>query len=140
MLAVSAHRVERLAAAVQRGIQQVLARGLGDERIRGLITITEVKVLGDLSEAVVGVSVMPAEHADLTLHGLNAAAPHIRHELGDLVDTRALPRLRFKLDRSLKKQASLLSAIDQAKADADRREAERAAREAAAPPEAGAQP
>lgn len=137
---MSAHRLERLASAIQRGVQQVLARGLADERIRGLITVTDVKVLGDLTEAVVSISVLPAEHESLTLHGLNSASAHIRHELGELVETRQLPRLRFRLDKSLKKQAALLGAIDQAKAATDKREAEEAAKAAKAIADAPGEP
>jgi len=134
---MSAHRLERMASAIQRGVQQVLARGIADERVRGLITVTDVKVMGDLTEAVVSCSVLPAEHQSLTLHGLNSAAAHIRHELGELVDTRQLPRLRFRLDKGLKKQAALLGAIELAKEATDKREAEVAAKAAAlaqAPP------
>lgn len=120
---MSAHKLERLAASIERAVRQVLARGLADERIRGLITVTGVKVLGDLSEAVISVSVMPEEHQDLTLHGLNSAAAHVRHEVGELVDTRQLPKFRFRLDKTLKKQASVLAALEAAKDDLEKRKA-----------------
>lgn len=120
---MSAHKLERLAASIERAVRQVLAKGLADDRIRGLITVTGVKVLGDLSEAIISISVMPEDKQDLTLHGLNSAAAHVRHEVGDLVETRALPKFRFKLDKSLKMQASVLAALEAARDDLEKRKA-----------------
>lgn len=120
---MSTHKLERLAASIERAVRQVLSKGLADDRIRGLITVTGVKVLGDLSEAIISISVMPEERQDLTLHGLNSAAAHVRHEVGDLVETRALPKFRFKLDKSLKLQASVLAALEAARDDLEKRKA-----------------
>lgn len=66
----------------------------------------------DGRECFVDVSVLPAEKGTLSLHGLNAAAPHIRREVGERVRVRTMPSLVFRLDESLKKQAQILSALD----------------------------
>ncbi|MBI1189982.1 MAG: 30S ribosome-binding factor RbfA [Tepidisphaera sp.] len=133
---MSAHKLERLAASIERAVRQVITKGLADERIRGLITVTGVKVLGDLSEAIISVSVMPEEHQELTLHGLNSAAAHVRHEVGELVETRQLPKFRFRLDRTLKKQASVLAALEAAKDDLEKRKAAGLVAEPPAEPDA----
>ena len=108
---------EQMASTIQRELQNTLARGLNDPRVRGLITVTEVELLEDLTEARIGISVMPDEHADLTLHGLKAAARHLRRQVGDRVRTRRLPDFVFRLDAQYKKQADVLGAIARANAE-----------------------
>ncbi|MGE3108761.1 MAG: 30S ribosome-binding factor RbfA [Phycisphaerales bacterium] len=105
------HRVEKVASTLRQAIQQVLARGLHDPRVAGLITITSVQVTHDLKNATVMVSVLPEEKQQTTYHGLRDAARHIRHEVGELVAMRSVPQLTFKLDKALKKEAQALAAI-----------------------------
>lgn len=109
-------RRDQLAAALRRAVQEVLARGLSDPRIAGLVTVTAVTLDEDLRHAVVHVSVYPADKQDLTLHGLRAAAAHVRHQVGEAVRVRQMPELSFRLDPSLKKQAAVLDAIARAAA------------------------
>lgn len=108
------HKREQLASILRRAVQQVLDRGFADPRITGLITITDITVSQDLREATIRVSIMPEEAEQLTMHGLRDAARHVRHQVSDLVDTPRVPDLRFKLDRSLKEQAAVISAINRA--------------------------
>jgi ribosome-binding factor A len=119
---VTHHRISRLESAIERAVREVLARGLGDPRVRGLVTVTGVRVLPDLSEARVRVSILPAEGAEVAMHGIVSSAGHIRREVGRLIDTRVLPPLRFELDDSLKREAAVLRDIDRAKEDLARRE------------------
>lgn len=109
---------EQLQHALRGAIQQVLARGLQDPRVRGLITITEVKVTTDRRQATVFVSIFPDDRADLTMHGLHDAEKHIRHEAGELIRTRVMPLLTFKRDERPKKDGAVLRAINLA-AEAD---------------------
>jgi ribosome-binding factor A len=113
---------DQVASVLRRAVQQVITRGLNDPRVRGLISVTKVHVSGDLADATVSVSVMPAEQAELTLHGLRHAARHIRTEVGRSVQMRRVPRLSFKLDESLKNEARVIAAINEAvRADEQRR-------------------
>lgn len=111
------HRLEQVTSAIERGVREVFARGFSDPRISGLITITNVRVLPDLSQAIISVSVLPQEKAPLTLHGLSSAAKHIRREVGELVSTRTLPHFQFRLDDSLKKEAAILRELDRVRED-----------------------
>lgn len=111
------HRPKQVASSLQRAIQQVINRGLQDPRVRGLITVTEVRVSDDLRDATVMVSVTPEEHETLTLHGIRSAARHIRRAAGELVRMRTLPTLHFKLDRTGKEQAKIIAAINRAVSD-----------------------
>lgn len=106
------HRHEQQESDLHRAIQAIITRGLSDPRIRGLITVTGVRLSRDGREATVLVSVLPAERQELTLHGLSSAAPHLRHALGDAIRARAVPTLHFKADTSTKKQAGVLRALE----------------------------
>jgi ribosome-binding factor A len=117
------HRLEQVGSTLHRAIQDVLARGLSDPRIGGMITVTGVDVSADMKTATVRVSVLPEKRQALTMHGLRDAAAHVRHKVGDLVAMREVPQLWFKLDTSLKRQAEVLDAI--AKVAAERELAEK---------------
>lgn len=107
-------RNQQFTAELTRAIQETLARGLQDPRISGLITVTGVKVTEDLHDATVSVSVLPEQKQELTVRGLQEAAPHIRHQVGELIDARRLPILNFRLDTSLKKEAAVIRALARA--------------------------
>lgn len=89
----------------------VIAKGLADPRVSGMISITEVRLSADGLEARCRVSVMPHDREHLTLMGLQHSAEHIRRKASDLIDTRRMPRLVFELDESLKKQAETFEAL-----------------------------
>jgi len=108
-------RPEQTASALRRAVQEVLGRGLQDPRVRGIITVTGLDLSEDGREAVVKVSVMPAEHQELTVHGLRAASGHIRRQAADRIRIRRMPKLIFRLDTSLKKQAEVLGALARAR-------------------------
>lgn len=118
-------RHELLASEIHRALQAAIDRGVQDPRVSGMITITGVRITPDGAIAQVSVSVLPAEKQDLTMHGLKSAARHLRHVIGEVVRTRQMPELDFRLDQSLKKQAAVMDAIARATADRERREAAR---------------
>jgi ribosome-binding factor A len=105
------HRPDQVASLIQRAVQTVLSRGLSDPRIRGLVSVTRVRVDDALSQAAIYVSVLPAEHADLSLKGLEHAASRIRKQIGKAIQLRRMPRLSFHLDESIKKQAEFDAAL-----------------------------
>lgn len=108
-------RAQQIGSEIRDAVQMILARGeLHDPRIRGLITITSVAVTEDLAEARISVSVLPAEHGELTMHGLRSAASLLRRQIGRRVRMRSIPRLTFQLDESLKRQAAVALAIREA--------------------------
>lgn len=108
------HQPRQIAAALQRAVQHVLTRGLNDPRIRGLLSVTRVELSPDLAQATIFVSVLPAKHADLSLHGLRHATAFVRTKVGDLVRIRRMPKFVFRLDESIKKQSDVFAAIARA--------------------------
>ncbi len=108
------HKAEQLASTIRDAVQDVIDRGLQDPRVSGLVTVTNVRVPQDLSVAVISVSVMPEDREKLALHGLESASSFLRREVGRRVRVRSLPRFQFKIDKSLKRQAAVLAAINKA--------------------------
>lgn len=119
---MSGFRREQVGSVLKRSIQQRLLRGLADPRVKGVITVTDVKVASDLRTATVYVSVTPEEEQELTMHGLRSAAKHIRHEVSDKLTLARTPYLNFKLDKSLKTQSKVLELIARGVAEIDERE------------------
>lgn len=99
------NRAAQVASTIQRAVQERLARGLNDPRIRGLISVTKVQVSDDLVDARVFVSILPEEAQTLTMHGLRHAAGHLQGQIAQFLKMRRAPRMTFHLDESLKRLA-----------------------------------
>lgn len=110
---------DQLASELRSAVQSVIDRGLNDPRISGMITVTGLRLSEDLKSATLTVSVLPAEKQDLTMHGLRSAGAHIRRGVGEIIRSRMIPELHFKLDATFKKQSGVLESI--AKATAEKR-------------------
>lgn len=95
--AASSRRPAQVAAVLHRALQQRIARGLSDPRLQGLVSILEVHVTPDLSQARVRVSVLPADRGPLSLSALRSAAGHLRAAVRDSVHLRRVPELSFEL-------------------------------------------
>ncbi|MEE2907176.1 MAG: 30S ribosome-binding factor RbfA [Planctomycetota bacterium] len=109
------HHRAQIESVLRRSVQDVLARGLSDPRIRGVVTVTRVEVSPDGRQGTVWCSVMPAEKAALVEQGLKHAAGRIHRELKQTLEMRRVPRLRYKIDESLKREAEVLAAIQEAR-------------------------
>lgn len=108
------HRTEKIESTLQRAIAEVLAHELSDPRIQGMVSVTRVDMSDDLRNATVYISVLPKEKQRVTIKGLRAANRHVHAMASKKVALRIMPRLEFKLDESLKKQADVLGAIHDA--------------------------
>jgi ribosome-binding factor A len=96
------HRTDQVGAQVREEVMAIIRRDLKDPRI-GFVSITHVRMSGDLRLARIGVSVLGDEAArQRTMEGLRSATGVIRHELGRrLENLRFSPELRFELDTSI---------------------------------------
>ena len=101
----------QIESVLRRAVQDVLMKGLNDPRVRGLISVTKVELTSDYAEATIWCSVLPEEHGALSIRGISSAANWIRREAAEKVRLRRMPKLRFKLDGTLKKEAEVMSAI-----------------------------
>jgi ribosome-binding factor A len=109
-----AHRQAQIESTLHRAISRVLSQQLSDPRVQGMISVTRVTVSPDRHDAFVHVSVLPVEHEKRALAGLRHASGHIHALLCKAVSLKTVPRLDFRLDQSLKKQAVVLEDIARA--------------------------
>ncbi|MES1206589.1 MAG: 30S ribosome-binding factor RbfA [Pseudomonadota bacterium] len=99
-------RTERLGAEIQAVLAELIARGeIRDPRVHeaGIVTITWVRVTGDLSEARVGFTVFGADGKSLerVRQGLQAARAYLQQILARKLRARKTATLSFEIDRTL---------------------------------------
>ncbi len=102
----------QIASNIQRELQNRLARGLADPRIKGMITVTKVELTDDLKHAKAYISVMPDEHANLTMHGLTSATRKLRKEVMDRIHIKEMPTLKFVYDQGHKAQMEVMALLE----------------------------
>jgi ribosome-binding factor A len=95
-------RPEKVAHLMRREVADILERKLRDPRLSATVTVTDVQITHDLSFARIFVTVLGDETARKhAMDGLKRATGFVRHELGDRLDLREVPELRFEYDGSL---------------------------------------
>lgn len=108
---IGERRKKQIESILLRAIQERMARGVADPRVRGLVTVTRAEVTNDLKSCKVFVTVLPAEHAELTMHGLRAASKKLRRDVADKISLREMPVLDFRYDEGLKQQMEVMSLL-----------------------------
>jgi len=108
-------------------------RELNDPRLRGMPSITRVKVSADLSVADVYVTIMgtPGQQT-AALNALRHSAGLMRMKLTKQMTLRVAPYLKFHIDENLKKELTVLSLIEKAAKESAERERQRAGDQGAA--------
>ena len=95
---MAGERQARVADRIRVVLAERLEKGLRDPRL-GFVTITDVKVTGDLQHASVFYTVMgDEEHRAETAAALKSATGMLRSEVGKHLNTRLTPSLEFILD------------------------------------------
>lgn len=92
---------------------------LSDPRIKGLVTITGVKMSPDLAHATVFYSLLAGEDADEARDGLQSAAGRIQGAAGRQMRIKRTPRLRFEPDPVVEQATRIEAALREVKADDD---------------------
>ncbi|SIT78081.1 30S ribosome-binding factor RbfA [Microbacterium sp. RU33B] len=91
-------RQARLGDRIRVILAERLEKGLRDPRL-GFVTITDVRVTGDLQHASVFYTVLgSAEERDASAQALKAATGMLRSEVGKHLNVRLTPSLEFILD------------------------------------------
>lgn len=101
----SFNRSDRISQQIKRELSEMIQRNeIKDDRIGGLVSITNVTVSGDLRNVKVYFSVYGEESQKIgTLAALEGAAGFLRGELCRRLGIRFAPELVFKLDDSLER-------------------------------------
>lgn len=111
------HRVERIQAQVRDEVSQMLATEVRDPGV-GLVTVTRVKVTGDLSLARVYWTILgDAAERKKTVKALERAAPFLRHLLSDRLSLRRALEIKFQFDESVAAQDRIEQIIQELHAE-----------------------
>ena len=107
---VDAQRARKMADRIHEIVARRLERGIKDPRL-GFVTITDVKVTGDLQHASVFYTVLgTAEERDASAEALKSATGMLRSEVGKHLNVRLTPSLEFILD-AIPENADHISAL-----------------------------
>ncbi|HZG61048.1 MAG TPA: 30S ribosome-binding factor RbfA [Anoxybacillus sp.] len=94
-------RAARVGEQMKKELSDIINRKLKDPRI-GFVTVTDVRVTGDLQQAKVYISVLgDEEQRQNTLKGLAKAKGFIRSEIGQRIRLRKTPEIYFEIDESI---------------------------------------
>jgi ribosome-binding factor A len=94
--------VQRLREELRKELGLAIAEQMSDPRIPDVVTITEVRLAPDCRNATVMVSVLGDDAAKNTALGvLNHAAPFLQHIVAKRIVMKFIPKLYFKLDKTL---------------------------------------
>lgn len=110
----TSRRVVRVAELIKREVSQLLFNGIKDDRVgRGMVSVTDVDVSGDLQHAKIFVSVYGSDEVRAqAMAGLKSATGYVRGELGHRVRLRRTPEIQFVEDRSIERGTQVLSLIN----------------------------
>lgn len=113
----SYNRSDRIGQQIKRELSEIIQRNeIKDDRLGGLISITEVIVSGDLRNVKVYFSVYGEEAQKIgTLAALEAATGFLRGELCRRLGIRFAPELVFKLDDSLERGQRITELLEKIK-------------------------
>ena len=104
-------RIERVAELIRKEVSAIIREDVSDPRI-GFVSLTRVEISPDLENAKIFVSILgDREQKDDSMEGLNSASRFIRGKLGNVLEMRTVPELRFVRDDSLEKGSQVLGII-----------------------------
>lgn len=96
------YRVGRVRQEIMRETSDILMRVVKDPRVEG-VTITDVELTGDLSEATIFYSTLSdlASQRQKTQEGLDKATGIVRSEISKRIKLYKAPEIRFVRDQSI---------------------------------------
>jgi len=110
-------RVDRIGELIKEELSMLLLREVRDPRI-GFITLTGVKMSGDLRLAKVYFSMIGSEEDRCsTLEGLGKAKGYLKRELAKRLNLRCMPDIIFYFDTSVEYGERIESIIRRIKTD-----------------------
>jgi ribosome-binding factor A len=121
-------RTERVASTIQKELALIILHEISDPRLKGLPSITRVKLSEDLSIADVFVTIMgTSAQQNATMSALRHSAGMMRTKLTKVLMLRVAPFIKFHIDENLKKELEvldLLRAVARENEELDRKRAE----------------
>ncbi|MDO5719168.1 MAG: 30S ribosome-binding factor RbfA [Actinomycetaceae bacterium] len=113
-------RQRKVADRIHQTVARMLERRIKDPRL-GFVTITDVRVTGDLQQATVFYTVLGSEDdARRSAQALQSAKGLIRSEVGKALGIRLTPTIEFQPDALPQSAARIEDALARAKAEDER--------------------
>ncbi len=103
------HRPDRVSSLLQDQLNQLLLREIDIPDV--LITITEVNVSKDVTEAMIKVSVIPSEKGEEVLEILQKSKRGLQYKLVRMMNIKPTPHINFRLDLGPEKAAGVERAL-----------------------------
>ena len=109
-------RQEKVARIVREVVSDAIANHLSDPRIEGIVSVTGVEMSPDLRRADVYLSILGKDEVSSkkTYIAVNHARSKIQRLLGERIQSKFCPVLRFHRDENLKKTLETMRLIEQA--------------------------
>lgn len=95
------NRLNRIDEEMKKEISHIITYDLKDPNITGLISVTKVKVSGDLKYAKVYVSMLNAKDNKQVLAALKKSVGFVRTEVAKRINLRTTPEIIFIFDDSI---------------------------------------
>ncbi len=105
-----ADRQGRLKAIIGKDIADIVSREIKNPHV-GMVSVNEVVVNSDCSEAKVYVTFFESGHEASRLKELKKSEGFVRTSLAKKLDVYKVPKVSFHLDETFKKAASLEDAL-----------------------------
>ncbi len=107
------NRADRVRKTMMKEIGDILLKDIRDNRIKGLVSVTDIELASDYSFAKVYVSVLsPDEDKVIALEALKEKESQVRFEIGKRIRLRLTPKIEFHLDDSLERGSRVSALID----------------------------
>lgn len=113
-------RTRKIEAQIKEIVGEEVA-SLSDPRIRGLVTVTGVRVSPELSHATVYYSLLYGEDEEGAQEGLQSAAGRIQGAVGSGTRLKRTPRLSFEPDPAVERASRIEAALREVRERGDQR-------------------
>ncbi len=115
-------RQEKAARIVRDVVSDAIAHHLNDPRLKGLISVTRVEVMADLRSADVFLSFFAQSEADKArgFEAITHARTRIQSLLGDALESKFCPVLRFHMDEQFQRTLETMRLIDEVSSERQR--------------------
>ena len=116
---MNSRRLLKAAEAIREVVSMAILVDLTDPRIAD-VTVTFVEVAPDMRLARVHVSIMGDQtKQNLCLRGLESASGFLQNKVGNRIDTRYTPKLKFVLDQGVKHSLAVARILNEVLPDRD---------------------
>ena len=112
---MASNRIGRINEEIQRELSGLLRTVKHPRVADAMLTTTHVDTTGDLRYSRIYIGAMDRTHEKDLMRGLKSAGGYLRHELGQRLQLRYTPELRFLADDAIAHGAHILDMLQHVK-------------------------